>query len=119
MFAISSPTSLQSFVTLHLPFPVIASFLPIRLFFSITATFFPSLPAVTAEKIPEAPPPITIISNLFKLSILSFNVFTAVVVAVDFVNAVSVPEFFEILKVLCDSVFFLHSESHYKSIDQA
>ena len=49
----------QLLVTLHLPLPVIISFLPHRSFFSMTETLLPFLAAVTAAIRPAAPPPIT------------------------------------------------------------
>ena len=57
----NSPLS-QSFVTLHLPLPVIASFFPKRSFFSKRVTLAPFKDAYIAPIMPAGPPPIIAIS---------------------------------------------------------
>ena len=58
MFSSNSSNS-QSFVTLHLPLPVMRSFLPSLSFFSTIQTEFPPSDAFIAAIIPAGPPPIT------------------------------------------------------------
>ena len=53
----------QLLTMLHLPLPVIRSFLPRRLFFSNNNVFSPFWAAVPAAIIPAAPPPTIMTSN--------------------------------------------------------
>ena len=68
-------------VILHLPFPVINSFLPNWLFFSIKHTSFPFSFAVIADIIPAGPPPITM---TFFNYILLWNFFTIILLFIHF-----------------------------------
>jgi hypothetical protein len=63
-FASISRVFVLLFVTLHLPPPVMRSFLPRTVFFSNNKTRLPSSPALPAAIIPAAPPPITTTSHI-------------------------------------------------------
>ena len=61
----------RSAVRLHLPLPVMKSFLPVFSFFSRSVTSAPPRASSTAAKHPEAPPPTTVtltVSTPFRLS---------------------------------------------------
>ena len=58
VFSINSPIG-AILVTLHLPFPVMLSFLPQTPFFSISTTFFTLSLSLPQAISPAAPPPIT------------------------------------------------------------
>jgi hypothetical protein len=66
-------------VILHLPFPVIKSFLPSDCIFSIIVTSFPFSADDIADIIPAGPPPITITfifspNFYFCISSIAFNI---------------------------------------------
>ena len=67
----------QLFVTLHLPFPVIISFLPGRRFFSITVTALPPYFSAAAQAAisPAAPPPIITVFFIFSPLINNYLLF--------------------------------------------